>query len=113
MNGRPYKVRIEDIIQAMNKIEHYTKGMSRKRFMKDELTVDAVVRNLEVIGEAARNIPDSVVEEHSHISWHRMIGLRNILIHQYFGVDKDIVWDIITEDLPKEKPLLESLCKAL
>lgn len=74
-----------------------------------DLIFDAVIRNLEVIGEAANKVPDNIKEEYSVVPWQRMIGLRNLLIHEYFGVDKQIVWKIISEDLPKTKPLIEKV----
>lgn len=66
-----------------------------KEFLEDEMRVDAVVPNLEIIGEAAGRIPPETRHEYSHIPWKRIVGLRNILIHEYFGIDMDIVWDII------------------
>lgn len=113
MTKRSYKMRIEDILHALNKIDQYTLNMSYNQFTKNELIIDAVVRKLEIIEEAARAVPDSIAEQYPEVSWHRMAGLRNILIHEYFGVDKRIVWEIITNDLPNEKPLLEFVMREL
>lgn len=110
---RSTKLFVADMLESMVRIEQYTSGMSYESFKENGLVVDAVVRNLEIIGEAARNIPNSMMEQYSDVSWHRMIALRNILIHDYFGVDMEIVWKIITRDLPKEKPVLESVYKNL
>ena len=73
--------------------------------------VDAVIRNLEIIGEAAKNIPGEVREKHPEIFWKRMIGLRNITIHEYFGVDLNIIWEIISKNLPETKPKIEAMLK--
>jgi uncharacterized protein with HEPN domain len=79
--------------------------MSYNKFAKDTKTIDAVIRNLEVIGEAARQVPDIIKQKYSDIPWKELIGLRNRVVHEYFGVDFEIVWEIITNDLPdlKEK----------
>lgn len=68
--------------------------------------VDAVIRNLEIVGEAARNIPEQVRDRHANIPWSRMIGLRNIAIHEYFGIDSNIIWQIARRNLPETKPLI-------
>ncbi len=77
------------------------------------MVVDAVVRNLEIIGEAARNIPGDVREQYPVIPWKRMIGLRNIAIHEYFGVDLGIVWEIVVRNLPETRPLIANMLKGL
>lgn len=113
MKRNSYKLFVEDILESMNKIERYTKGSTYDKFEKNELVVDAVIRNLEIIGEAAKNIPDEVREKHQEISWKRMIGLRNITIHEYFGVDLNIIWQIISKNLPETKPKIEAMLKGL
>lgn len=72
----------EDILEAMEKIERYIEGLTYEMFVEDEMIVDAVMRNLEMVGEASRNLPKDVRENYPHISWKRMIGLRNIAIHE-------------------------------
>lgn len=104
---------VEDIISSMDKIESYIEGMSFEDFDQDELVVDAVIRNLEVIGEASRHLPETLQNGHPDIPWKRMIGLRNIMIHAYFGVDRSIVWKIVTENLPETKGALEALLSDL
>ena len=111
MKARTHKVCLEDIWEAMDKIERYIKGLTYQTFVKREMAVDAVIRNLEIIGEASRNIPDSVRDKYADIPWRRMVGLRNIVIHQYFGVDLSIIWKIITENLPETKPKIASMLK--
>jgi len=93
--SKDYKVYLEDIMQAITKIEKYTKNLTFTKFRKNELVIDAVVRNLEIIGEAAKRIPNQVKEKAPDIEWKKITGLRDILIHEYFGVDIEIIWDII------------------
>lgn len=97
---RDYKAYLEDIVQAAQKINRYVSGLSVQTFSDDEKTVDAVVRNLEVIGEAVRNIPEDIRDKYPKIAWHRIAGLRNILIHEYFAISTKIIWDISTNKLP-------------
>ncbi|MDI6654450.1 MAG: DUF86 domain-containing protein [Candidatus Hydrothermarchaeota archaeon] len=104
MKKRPYKLFIEDTIEAMNKIERYIKNLDYDSFAENTLVIDAVVRNLEVIGEAIKNVPNSVREKYPNIPWKRMIGLRNIVIHEYFGIDLANVWKIITQNIPEVEP---------
>ena len=106
MSERSYRVFAEDILEAMDKIERYIASLTYQVFAQNEMIVDAVIRNLEIIGEASRNIPEDVKGRHPHIPWRRMIGLRNLIIHQYFGVDLDIIWEIISKNLPETKPMI-------
>ena len=95
---KDFKVFIDDIIEAIIKIKSYTKGMGYKSFSQDNKTVDAVLRNLEIIGEAAKGIPENIRQKNSEIEWQKIIGLRNVLIHQYSGIDLEIVWEIISKN---------------
>ena len=85
------------------------RGLSREAFMADDKTVDAVVRNLEIIGEAARQVPDEFAAAHSAVPWRRIAGLRNRIVHDYFGLDLDIIWEVIQTDLPQLKSQLATL----
>lgn len=89
-----------DMLAAIEKIQRYLENITLEEFLEDEMRIDAVVRNLEIIGEAAGKIPPETRNKCSHIPWKRIVGLRNILIHEYFGIDMDIVWDIIENYLP-------------
>jgi uncharacterized protein with HEPN domain len=100
---RDYFVFFEDILEATHKIRKYTDGMSFQQFCEDEMRIDAVLRNLEVIGEAAGNVSTEIRNTYPQIEWKKIVGLRNILIHEYFGVDLEIVWDIIENNLEKLK----------
>jgi uncharacterized protein with HEPN domain len=100
---------LADIIQSMNEVEEFTRGLTYESFMKDRKTINAVIRSLEVMGEASKRIPDEVRAKHSEIPWKRMAGMRDKLIHEYTGVDLETVWDVIQEEIPPIRPLLEEL----
>jgi uncharacterized protein with HEPN domain len=110
---RDYKTCLEDISEAIGKIGRYAAGHTSETLAADEKTLDAVIRNLEIIGEAVKNIPDDIRAGYPEVEWKRIAGLRDILIHQYFGIDQDIIWDIVQNKLPtlatQIKHILESL----
>ncbi|MBC8469011.1 MAG: DUF86 domain-containing protein [Planctomycetes bacterium] len=106
---RDYKQQLDDILQAIALIREYVKDTDYKAFEADKKTQDAVIRNLEVIGEAARTIPDEIKQKNEEIEWYKIIALRNILIHEYFGVNLTIVWDVIQNKLDA----LESTCQKM
>ena len=106
---RDYKQHLEDILQAVKSITDYTQGMDFEEFQKDRKTQDAVIRNLEVIGEAARAVPQKIREKAGENEWQKIVALRNILIHEYFGVNLNIIWDVIQNKLQT----LEKTCKKL
>jgi uncharacterized protein with HEPN domain len=97
---RDFEIYLEDIRQAIAKIQSYQAGLTREAFAQDPKCVDAVIRNLEIIGEAAKMIPDSIRVKYVNVEWKKIAGLRDILAHQYFDIDLDIVWDIIRNKLP-------------
>ena len=108
---RDYKAYIEDIVRAAKKINKYISGLSFQTFSADEKTIDAVVRNLEVIGEAVRNIPADIRDRYSEIEWHRIAGMRNILIHEYFAISLKIIWDIAKNKLPILEQQIDKIMK--
>ncbi len=104
---RDSKVYIDDIKDALKRIEEYTKGITFASFEKNQMLVDAVIRNLAIIGEAVKNLPQDVKKEFPAIEWKRIAGLRDILVHAYFGINKKIVWDIVEHKVPELKQLLK------
>lgn len=94
---------LDDILEAINLIEQYTNTLSIGEFQKDTKTRDATLRNLEIIGEACKLVPETIKDRHNKIPWKKIIGLRNIVLHKYFGVDLDLIWYIITIQLPELK----------
>lgn len=100
---RDYRTYFEDILEAIDKIERYTDKLSFGEFQDSELVIDGVVRNLEIIGEAVKRIPTEIRIKHQEIEWNKIAGLRDILIHAYFSVDVEILWDIVINKLPDLK----------
>ena len=100
---------IEDIYFSCNKIANYTKDYNFEKFRKDEKTVDAVVRNLEIIGEAAKNIPPKLRKQYKEIPWTKIISMRNKITHEYFGIDHSILWKTVEEDIPTLKKKISKI----
>jgi uncharacterized protein with HEPN domain len=111
MSERNYKVYIDDILEAIEKIESYTERLDFSEFSKDIKTVDATIRNFEIIGEAVRHIPSDIKKQHPDIPWKIMTGMRNKLVHEYFGVDKKVLWKTIKADLSSLKPFVVRIQK--
>ena len=110
--SRAWHFYVGDMIEFCDKVLSYTEGMDQDAFIADGLTYDATLRNLELIGEAATHIPSEVREAHSEIQWRDIIATRNRLAHGYLGIDNDIIWDIIQNDVPKLLPALRKLLEA-
>jgi uncharacterized protein with HEPN domain len=100
---RAYDAYLNDILESIRKIEKYTKNMTYGDFREDELRQDAVARNLEIIGEAVKKIPDEIKNRKTEIEWKKIAGLRDILAHEYFGINLEIVWDVMENKLPDLK----------
>lgn len=109
MSKREPTLLVEDIIDSANKIIEYTRNLSFEDFTKDSKTTDAVIRNFEIIGEAANRLPEDFKDQHSNINWHRIRGFRNRIVHDYFGIDYSIVWKIKESFLPDLIISLKSL----
>lgn len=109
MSDRDPILLIEDILGACSKIEKYTKGLTFHEFEQNDLIIDAVIRNFEIIGEAANRLPEEFKKQHSDIEWHRIRGFRNRIVHGYFGVDLEILWKIKNENLQSLQDQLEDI----
>jgi len=104
--SRDWRLYVDDMRQACRKVLRYTQGLDLEGLRRDEKAYDAVVRNLEVIGEAAKHIPQAVRAQMPGIEWRKIAGLRDVLAHAYFGIDDAVLWDLIQEKVP---PLLDAL----
>jgi uncharacterized protein with HEPN domain len=107
--SRNLNLYLSDITKSINKIKRYTKGMSYEQLVTDELTYDAVVYNLQIIGEAVKNIPREVRNLYPEVEWRKIAGLRDIIAHAYFTIDEEIVWDIIQNKLSDLQENIEQI----
>ena len=109
MSKRDPELLLEDVSLSIEKIERYINSLTMDNFKIDDKTVDAVVRNLEIIGEAVRQIPSAFKEKHSNVPWNQIAGLRNRIVHDYFGLDLEMIWHIVTSDLPELKNKIKEI----
>jgi uncharacterized protein with HEPN domain len=109
MPERNWQLRIHDMLGCIEKIERYTKDLDLAAFEQDDRTVDAVLRNLEVIGEASVRIPERIKMDNPDMPWRQMRAIRNVVAHEYFGVNLPIIWETVTRRLPELKQALRAL----
>lgn len=109
MSKREPFLLLQDIIESIEKIKSYTHGMTYDLFYNDDKTIDAVIRNFEIIGEAANRIPDELKDKHIEINWHRIRGFRNRIVHDYLGVDLEIIWNIIENNLDELQKQIQEI----
>lgn len=111
MSKRDWKLYVEDVLECIKKVEKYIGDMDFTLFEKDDKTVDAIIKNLETIGEAAGHIPDDIKACHKDIPWKEIVGLRNRIVHGNFNIDLKIIWGVIKQELPTLKIQLEHILK--
>ena len=109
MPKRNIRLFLQDMLDAIEKVERYTAGLTFEEFQTSEIVIGATVRNLEIIGEAARQVPVELRHRHTGVDWRRVVGFRNIVVHAYFDVDLDIVWTIATRQLEALKCTLREI----
>ncbi len=107
MSERDWRLFLKDIRDCTARVIDYVGFMSREEFFHDPKTVDAVMRNLAIIGEAAKKIPADARRKYPSVEWKKMAGLRDIVVHDYFGIDEDIIWDVVSVRIPELKRQLE------
>ena len=109
---RAYKMYLEDIQLSMTRIAEYIEGFTFVEFKKDYKTVDAVIRNFEIIGEASKSLPLEIKRKYTDVPWDEMYSLRNKISHEYFGVDYEIIWDIASNYLPQNSQQIDQILLA-
>lgn len=109
MTTREYRDYLQDILEAIQDIADFTKDMSFEAFAGDKKTINAVIRSIEVIGEAAGKIPKTLRNRYPDVPWKKIVGMRNKLIHEYFGIDLEILWKVVTEDVPSLRAPIEKM----
>jgi uncharacterized protein with HEPN domain len=111
MKSRDYRDYLQDILDAVNDIESFVDGMTYEEFIKDRKTLNAVVRSIEIIGEASKNIPETLKANCKELPWKQMAGMRDKLIHAYFGVDVETLWKAVKENIPSLKKAIQKMLK--
>lgn len=104
---------IKDILKSIESIEEFVQGLKYEDFKNDDKTASAVVRKLEIIGEATKNIPENIKKKYEKLNWRGMAGMRDKLIHEYFGVDIEILWKVVKEDIPTIKPFIQKILQEI
>lgn len=103
MSGKDPLIFIEHMLENIQDIRSFTKYVSKTEFSNNKEKINAVVRSLEIMGEAAKNLPINFKEKYSNVPWKKIIGTRDVIIHHYFGVNLEVIWEIVKNDLPKLK----------
>lgn len=101
--SRDFKLYLEDILTSCQRITEYTAGLNYDRFINNTLVYDAVLRNIEIVGEAAKQVPDEIKEQYPGVDWRCIAGMRDIVAQHYFSIHDEIVWDIVVNKIPEKK----------
>lgn len=109
---REFVLYLEDILECIKDVETFSKGLTRDKFLSDELRQSAITRKIEIMGEAVKNIPDTVRKKYPDVEWKQIAATRDILIHAYPGIRLDWVWNIVEDDLPKLKKQIKDILKS-
>ena len=109
MHSRDRELYLKDIADSCSKILRYAESLNRTDFFQDEKTYDAVLRNLEIIGEAAKNVDDEFRQDNPDIDWRKIAGLPDVISHAYFGIDEDVIWDVVSRKIPKLEQQIDEL----
>lgn len=107
--SRDYEIYLEDILGAIDRIQAYMQGITRTEFETDRMRFDAIIRNLEIIGEAVKQVPESLRDKYPSVEWRKIAGLRDILIHRYFDVNIEIVWEVAQSNILVLKTQIEQM----
>lgn len=110
---REYGDYVSDILTSIEEVEEFTRGIDFQAFSKDKKTLNAVIRSLEIMGEAAKQVPEAIRARHPDIPWKRIAGMRDKLIHEYAGVDLEIIWGVAKEEIPPLKPRIKKLLQEM
>lgn len=111
MKNRSPELFFNDILDSLKRVTNYSKGLSYEELIKNDMAVDAIIRNFEVIGEAAKYIPEEFKSKYPELPLKEMVGMRNVLIHDYLGIDYKFIWQTIKEDLPELKQIIDTIIK--
>jgi len=106
---REWRLFVRDMVEACEKVQRYCKGLDEQGFFANEIVHDAVLRNLTIIGEAASKVPAAIQQQHDGVEWRKIIAFRNIAMHEYFGLDRDIVWDVVSRKVPELSASLNNI----
>lgn len=109
MSERNWKIFINDIKTCVERILEYSNGLNYEMLINDNKTYDAILRNIEIIGEAVKNIPEEIKNKNNYIEWKKIAGLRDVVIHDYFGLNNELIWDVIKNKIPELKQDLDKL----
>ena len=109
--SRNYNLYLQDIVEAADRVASYVEGVTRGQFEADQMRIDAVIRNLQIIGEAVKKIPGSIREAYPSIPWYEIAALRNRVIHVYFDVDLNVTWNVVQCELPMLKTQIQQILK--